>query len=252
MCDLVTWNEGCRSYDPPMPIQAEAPREYLEPYMMSRMCELDTEVSSEQKHAILELFVPRYKKYETAYMTEKGEVNVIVGTVLIKHASLLHPMVNGPTRACSAYNKLRQLDATNWWALFGEQDLVRLGGGGFNSLDRNWYSTMLPGYLSLGTSYTKIEHMVQSPTKILCEPMPNEKYCIYAAFGGNYPEKSEVIDKQYDYVPPVHEVCAADKEFISRKHKYKKKSEESKSVRTEEWLFDSGPSVHVTPNKHLC
>jgi hypothetical protein len=80
--------------------------------------------------------------------------------------------------------------------------------------------------------------------------MPNEKYCIYAAFRGNPPEKCEVMDEQYDYVLPVHEVCAADKEFISCKRKYKKTSEESKSVRTEEWLFDSG-AVHVTPDKHL-
>jgi hypothetical protein len=81
--------------------------------------------------------------------------------------------------------------------------------------------------------------------------MPNEKYCIYAAFGGNTPEKSEVIDEQYDYLPPVHVKCAADQVFIDRKRKYKKKSEDSKTVRTEEWLFDSGASIHVTPNKHL-
>jgi hypothetical protein len=42
-------------------------------------------------------------------------------------------------------------------------------------LDRNQYSTKLPGYLSLGTSYTKIERIVPSPTKILREPMPNDK-----------------------------------------------------------------------------
>jgi uncharacterized LabA/DUF88 family protein len=70
--------------------------------------------------------------------------------------------------------------------------------------------------------------------------MPNEKFCIYAAFGGNTPEKSEVMDKRYDYAPPIYEVCAADKEFISLKRKYKKKSKDSKSVRKEEWLFDSG------------
>jgi hypothetical protein len=66
----------------------------------------------------------------------KREVNVIVVPVLIKHA-LLHPTVNGPTRACIAYNKLRQLDAKNCWAVFKEQDLVLLAGGGFNALDRN-------------------------------------------------------------------------------------------------------------------
>jgi hypothetical protein len=85
--------------------------------------EPDTEVSREQKRAISELIFPLCKKYETAYMMEKREVNVIVGPLLIKHA-LLHPMVNGPTRACSAYNKLRQLDANKWWAVFSEQDLV--------------------------------------------------------------------------------------------------------------------------------
>jgi hypothetical protein len=56
--------------------------------------------------------------------------------------------------------------------------------GGFNALDRKQYSMMLPGYLSLGTSNAKIKRIVPSPTKILLEPMPNEKYCIYAAFGG--------------------------------------------------------------------
>jgi hypothetical protein len=40
MCGIVTWNEGCHLYDPPMPIQDEAPREYLEPYMMN--CKLCT------------------------------------------------------------------------------------------------------------------------------------------------------------------------------------------------------------------
>jgi hypothetical protein len=187
MCGIVTWNEGCRPYDPPMPIQAEAPREYLEPYMMNCTYEPDTTVSREQKRAISELFVPRYKKYEMAYVTKKREVNAIFGPVLIKHA-LLHPTVNGPTCACSAYNKLCQLDAKNCWAVFRAQDLVHLGGGGVNALDRSQYSTMLPGYLSLGTSYTKIKRIVPSPTKILREPMPNEKYCIYAASGGNsYP-----------------------------------------------------------------
>jgi hypothetical protein len=85
---------------------------------------------------------------------------------------------------------------------------------------------MLPGCLSFGTSYKKIKHILPGPNKILCEPMPNEKYCIYAAFGRNHPEKSEVLDEKYNYVPPVHEICAADQVFINRKRKYKKKSEE--------------------------
>jgi hypothetical protein len=155
--------------------------------MMNCTYEPDTEVHREQKREISELSIPRYKKYETAYVMKKRDLNVIVGPVLIEH-SLLHPMVNGPTQTRSAYNKLRQLHAKNWWAVFGEQDLVRLGGGSFNALDRNQYSTMLPGYLSLGTSYTKIERIVPSPTKILREPMPHEKYCIYTAFGGSTPE----------------------------------------------------------------
>jgi hypothetical protein len=78
-----------------MPIEAEAPRAYLEPYMMNCSYEPDTEVSREQKRAISELFVPWYKKYETAFVMEKREVNVIVGPVLVEHA-LLHPMLNGP------------------------------------------------------------------------------------------------------------------------------------------------------------
>jgi hypothetical protein len=190
--------------------------------MMNCTYEPDTEVSREQKRAISELFVPRYKKYETLYVTKKQKVNVIIGPVLIAHA-LLHT-VNGPTRACSAYNKLRQLDAKNWWAVFKEKDLVCLGGGGFNALDRNQYSTMLPGYLSLGTSYMKIERIVPSPTKILREPMPNENYCIYAAFGGNFPDKSEVSVEQYDYVPPVHVICAADQVLSIANAKIRKRA----------------------------
>jgi hypothetical protein len=46
-------------------------------------------------------------------------------------------------------------------------------------------------------------------------------------------------------------IWAVNQVFIDRTLKYKKKSKDSKSVRTEEWLFDSGASVHVTPNKHL-
>jgi hypothetical protein len=76
---------------------------------------------------------------------------------------------------------------------------------------------MLPGYLSLGTSYTKIERIVPSPTKILREPMPNER-CIYAAFGGNNAEKSEVLDMQYDHVPllnGVPECCYVATKLVS-------------------------------------
>jgi hypothetical protein len=81
--------------------------------------------------------------------------------------------------------------------------------------------------------------------------MPNEKYCIYAAFGGNSPENSEVLDEPYDYVPPILEICAADQVFINLKRKYKKKSKDSKSVHREEWLFDSRASIHIPPNKHI-
>jgi hypothetical protein len=101
MCGIATWNDVCHPYDRPMPIQAEAPRDYLELYMINCTYEPDTEVNRDQKRVISELFIPRYKKYETTYVTKKREVNVIVGPVLIKHA-LLHPVVNGPTRACSA------------------------------------------------------------------------------------------------------------------------------------------------------
>jgi hypothetical protein len=66
------------------------------------------------------------------------------------------------------------------------------------------------------------------------------------------PAKSEVSDNQYDYVPPVHVICAADQVFIDRKRKYKKKSEDSKSARTDKWLFDSAASIHVMPSNTYC
>jgi hypothetical protein len=54
-----------------MPIQAEASREYLELYMMNSTYKPDTDVNREQKRPISELFVPWYKKFETAFVTEK-------------------------------------------------------------------------------------------------------------------------------------------------------------------------------------
>jgi hypothetical protein len=72
--------------------------------MMKCTYEPDAEVSREQKRAISES-VPWYKKYETAFVTKKREVNVIVGPVLIEHA-LLHPTVNGPTQGRSVYNRI--------------------------------------------------------------------------------------------------------------------------------------------------
>jgi hypothetical protein len=44
--------------------------------------------------------------------------------------------------------------------------------------------------------------------------------------------KVKVMDEQYDYVPPVHEVCAVDEEFISRRRNYSKKGKDSKPVST--------------------
>jgi hypothetical protein len=56
--------------------------------------------------------------------------------------------------------------------------------------------------------------------------------------------------KQFDYVHPTEQVFYTTME---KRRKCKKSQDTCKSVGTlnEEWLFDTGATVHVTPNKHL-
>jgi hypothetical protein len=57
-------------------------------------------------------------------------------------------------------------------------------------------------------------------------------------------------DEQFHYVHPMEQVFYTTME---KRRKRQKSQYICKSVRTlnEEWLFDTGATVHVTPNKHL-
>jgi hypothetical protein len=86
-----------------------------------------------------------------------------------------------------------------------------------------------------------------SPTQILSEPTKKDKYCIYVAFEGKVPWND---DEQFDCVCPMDQVFYTATEKAC---KCKKSQDICKSVCTpkEEWLLDTGATVHITPNKHL-
>jgi hypothetical protein len=83
--------------------------------------------------------------------------------------------------------------------------------------------------------------------QILREPTKNEMYCVYVVFEGKVPWNN---NKQFDYVCPMKQVFDT---MMENSRKRKKSQEICKSACTlsEEWLFDTGATVHVTPNKHL-
>jgi hypothetical protein len=74
----------------------------------------------------------------------------------------------------------------NWWAVWGVE-VKPAGTNKFNVLSRNDYSTLVPGYLSLRSSYSALHCMVPNPNKVLCDPVENKKYALYVAFEGKLP-----------------------------------------------------------------
>jgi hypothetical protein len=89
---------------------------------------------------------------------------------------------------------------------------------------------------------------LRCPTKDLRESCDGEKYCVYVAFGGHVPREDD--DKPLDYIRPGEQV------YVTNTEEYRKckiSQDICKSVRThsEEWLFYTGATVHVTPNKYL-
>jgi hypothetical protein len=110
-----------------------------------------------------------------------------------------------------------------------------------NAVSKNHSTSVLPGYLSIKSEYTKLSCMIPSPRQVLREPTKNEMYCVYVAFEGKV---LRTDDKHFDYVHPMEQ-----KNYVNVKRARKF----CKSVRTlnKEWLFDTGATVHVTPNKHL-
>jgi hypothetical protein len=160
---------------------------------------------------------------------------------------LLHPRVKGPTRASKANNMLKPENALNWWGIHGEENPLTYGMENVNAVSKNKYSSCLPGYLSIRLDYTKLAHMIPCTSKNLRDPTDGEKYCVYVAYGGMVPHKD---DKFFDYVRPTEQVYVTT---TAERHKRKISQDICKSVctNTEEWLFDTCTTVHITPCKHL-
>jgi hypothetical protein len=89
--------------------------------------------------------------------------------------------------------------------------------------------------------------MIPCPPKNLCDPTDGERYCVYVTYGGLVPRED---DECFDYVRPTEQVYIT---MTKEHHKRKISQDICKSVRThtEEWLFDTGATIHITPCKHL-
>jgi hypothetical protein len=116
-----------------------------------------------------------------------------------------------------------------------------------NAVLKNTYSSRLPGYLSIMSDYKKLVHMIPCPTKNLRDPTEGENYCVYVAYGGLVPRND---DELFDCVCPTEQVYVT---MTNECHKRRISQDICKSVHThtEEWLFDTGATVHITPCKHL-
>jgi hypothetical protein len=78
--------------------------------------------------------------------------------------------------------------------------------------------------------------------KDLREPSDGEKYCVYVAFAGHVPSED---DKLLDYIRPGEQVYVT----TTKEHHKRRTSQDickSVSTYTEEWLFYTGATVHIT------
>jgi hypothetical protein len=114
-------------------------------------------------------------------------------------------------------------------------------------VSKNKYSSRLPGYLSIWSDYTKLARMIPCPSKNLRDPTDGEMHCMYVAYRGMVPRDD---DEGFDYVCPTEQVYVTT---IAKCRKLKISQDICKSActNTEEWLFDTGASIHITPCKHL-
>jgi hypothetical protein len=200
--------------------------------------------SRTQYIGLVQLMVGKYQKIEVISNTNRFVASLT--PMRIEHA-LLHPRVNGPTRASKTYNAWKPQNTLNWCGTFGAENKFVLGTEHVNAVSKNHYTSVLPGYLSIKSEYTKLSCMIPSPTQILREPTKNKMYCVYVAFEGKVPQNE---DKQFNYNRPMEQVFYTTME----KTRTRKKSQDiCKSVHTlnEEWLFDTGATVHITPNMHV-
>jgi hypothetical protein len=147
---------------------------HVDKYIMGQY---DTKVknSATQDIGLVQLMVGKYKKVEV--VTNTNWFVARLTPMRIEHA-LLHLRVNGPTRACITYKVLKPENTLNWWGTFGAQNPLVFGIERVNAVSKNHYTSVLPWYLSIGLEYTKLSHMILSPTQILHELTKNKKYCI--------------------------------------------------------------------------
>jgi hypothetical protein len=116
-----------------------------------------------------------------------------------------------------------------------------------NAESKNKYSRRLPEYLSIKSDYTKLARMIPCPMKDVREPSDGVNYCVYVAFAGHVPREDY---KLFDYI------CPGEQEYITtteecRKHRMSQDICKSLRTYTEEWLFDTGATVHITYCKRL-
>jgi hypothetical protein len=88
--------------------------------------------------------------------------------------------------------------------------------------------------------------MIPCPTKNLRDPTDGEKYCVYVAYRQLVPRED---DESFDYICPTEQVYVTTTKEC---RKCRISQDICKSVRThtEEWLFDTRATVHITPSKH--
>jgi hypothetical protein len=71
-----------------------------------------------QQIGLVQLVAGKYKKIELVENTNKNKACGV--PMKIEHA-LLHPCVNGPTRASKTYNAWKPENTLNWWGTFGDR-----------------------------------------------------------------------------------------------------------------------------------
>jgi hypothetical protein len=128
-----------------------------------------------------------FKHLHTKWNTEATCTCSTCGPAKIEY-ELLHPAVKGATLATLCENCAKD-NPQNWWAVWGVE-VKPPGTNKFNVLSMNYYSTLVPGYLSLCSNYSSLNHMVPNLNKVLRNPVGNEKYALYLEFErkGTYAE----------------------------------------------------------------
>jgi hypothetical protein len=116
--------------------------------------------SRTQDIGLVQLVVGTYKKVEVNVRTNQFEARLT--PMRIEH-SLLHPHVNGPTRESKTWKPENTL---NWWGTFGADSPFVFGTERVNAVSKNHYTSVVPGYLSIKSDYTKLSPIIPSPTQV--------------------------------------------------------------------------------------